>query len=382
MQQGMWDLLIPILLVLTVLPWILHLAIYSCGYAEYDWYAADDVLADFYCYYKSYFLDVVAVFAVIILAFRLGLYKDKRKSMKIYIPLSIYVIFVILSTIFSINVQASLQGNFGSFESCLVLISYIVLSVYAYQIMEYERDYRIIWYAIVGISVAFSVIGLLQMAGFDVMDLSWVQRLLMSQEEFEMYGGDFESTFSKGRVYLTLYNPNYAGIVLAMLFAVVFVMCMTEEQKKKKISYGILSAVLLLLIWNTYARASLLAVAVVLLYLFFLQVKSKRMQISGKKLAGVLGGIILVFGILIALDAMKDFKYLSRVFEKNTREPLEYMTTDTEGIHISYKNNIYRIWLEHENIYCKNEDTQEIVYAAQGEELALPMEENAKALYM
>lgn len=381
-QQGMWDLLIPLLFVIIVLPWVVHLAIYSCGYAEYEWYAVDDVLADFYCYYKSYFLDVVAIFAAIVLAFRLGLYKEKRKNMKMYLPLLIYGILVIISTIFSVNPQASIQGNFESFESCLVLISYIIISVYAYQIMEYERDYKIIWYAIVGIAAAFSVIGLLQIFGLDLMNFSWMQRLLMSKEEFELYGGSIEDVFAKGQVYLTLYNPNYAGIVLAMLFTVVLVMCVTERHKRKKMGYAILAAMLLILTWYTYARASLLSVVIVLCYMIYLQVKSGRMQIDGKRIAGVFAGVILVLGVFLVLDFTADFRYLSRVFEKNTREPLEYMTTEKDGIHIGYDGISYLLWLEKENLYCKNESTEETIVAAQGEELYLPMEANSKALYM
>lgn len=381
-EQGMWDVLIPLLIVIVILPWIVHLAIYSCGYAEYEWYAAEDVIADFFCYYKSYFLDVVAIFSAIILAFRLGLYKEKTKNMKIYIPLLVYGVFVMLSTIFSINPKASLQGNFESFESVLVLIAYIIMSVYAYQIMEYERDYKIIWYAIVGIGIAFSVMGILQVFGYDFMDFSWVQRLIMSKEEFEMYGGTLEDTFSDGYVYLTLYNPNYAGIVLAMLFVIVFVMCMTEIEKKKKIAYGILSAVLMILVWFTYARASLFAILMVLCYLLFLQIKSKRMKVTKKRLVVLGTTMAVVTGVFVCVDSMADFKYISRIFEQNEREPLESMTTESDGIHIRYADTNYLLWIEEDKLYCRNESTNEVLFALEGEEMNLPMENGAKAYYM
>lgn len=381
-NQGMWDLLLPVLMIIMVLPWIIHLAVYSCGYADYDWYAMDDSLADFYCYYKSYFLDIIGFFAAIVLAFRMSLYKEKNKAMKVYIPLVIYGFSVILSTIFSMNSQASIQGNFESFESCFVLLSYIILSVYAYQIMEYERDYKIIWYALLGISIAFSVIGLLQVFGYDFMDFQWVQKLIMSKDAFEMYGGELEDTFSKGRVYLTLYNPNYAAIVLAMLFTVVFIMCLTERTKRKKAGYGMLAAVLLVLIWYTYSRASLLAVVAVLCYVVYLQCKSDRMKITGKWMAAAGFSIVLIIGIFVALDSQADFKYLSRIVEENNREPLENLTTEKDGIHITYSGNEYLLWLDGEMLFYKNENTEEIVNALKGEEMALTMEEGAKAIYM
>ncbi|MBO5373586.1 MAG: O-antigen ligase family protein [Lachnospiraceae bacterium] len=372
-QQGMWDILIPILLVIAVLPWIVRLAIYSCGYSQYDWYSTNDVLTDLYCYYKSYFLDVIGIFAGIILVFRLALYKEKTKNMKIYIPIGIYCVFVLLSTIFSVNTAASLQGNFESFESCLVLFAYSILSVYAYQIMEYERDYKIVWYAIIGISVFFLIVGGFQIFEHDLMDFSWVQRLLMDKEEFDIYAGEIEDAFTGNNVYLTLYNPNYAGIALNMLFAVIFIMCLTEKDKKKKIGYGILAAGVFVLIWFTYSRASLLAViiTVVLTVIFW-----RREGLA----FGFAAGLILVIA-LIGVDASLDFKYLSRMIDKNNREPLESMVTDEKGIHICYEDENYLLYIENDSLVCTAESKETPLCVEEGEEMTLPMGEDTKAFF-
>ena len=313
-QQEMWDVLIPVLLVIAVLPWVVHLAVYSCGYSVYDWYSTNDAITDFYCYYKSYFLDVIGIFAGIVLLFRLGLYKEKTKSMKIYIPVGVYCVFVVLSTIFSVNITASLQGNFESFESCLVLLAYGILSVYAYQIMEYERDYSIVWYAVLGITVFFMVIGTFQIFQCDLMNFEWVQRLIMTKEEFALYAGEIEDTFTGNNVYLTLYNPNYAGITLNMLFAVIFVMFLSEDVTKKKAVYGVLSVGVFVLIWYTYSRASLLAAILTMVFAGIYQGKKRYL------LFGTVGAMVLLVCLVLA-DAGNDFKYLSRMIDKNTREP-------------------------------------------------------------
>ncbi len=381
-QQGMWDILIPVLFVLAVLPWIVHLAVYSCGYTGYEWYSDNDVIADFYCYYKSYFLDITAVFAGLILIFRMGLYKEKTKNMKVYLPLAVYCMFVIVSTVFSVNRQASIQGNFESFESCLVLIAYVVVSIYAYQVMEYERDYRIIWMAVLGISIFFLVIGIFQIFQCDPMNFEWVQRILMSKENFDLYGGEIEDTFSGNNVYLTLYNPNYAGIVLSMLFAVVFTMFVSEMKKKPKTGYGILSLCLVILIWFTYSRASLCTVILTVVFTLLFQWKSNRENVTGRKILYIAaGGVFLVF-LLVGLDAVWDFKYLSRIIDQNNREPLESMITEEDGVHICYNGRDYLIWMENKQVYCRDESDGKTESAREGEELSLPMETGAKAMYL
>ena len=55
-QQGFNDLLIPMLLILCIMPFIVRLALYSCGYAKYPWYSDEDVIMDPYSYYRCYFL--------------------------------------------------------------------------------------------------------------------------------------------------------------------------------------------------------------------------------------------------------------------------------------------------------------------------------------
>lgn len=380
-QQKSNDLLIPLLAVLVILPWIVHLAIYNCGYAGYDWYAADGRIADFYCYYKSYVLDIAAFFMAVVLCFRFFLYREKRKDMKVYLPLLCYAAFVVISTVCSVNRKASLQGNFESFESCFVLLSYLVLSVYAYQTLSGETDYKIIWRALLLLSAAFAIVGIFQMCGLDLMDVSWVRKLLMSEEEFALYGETIENTFSKGRVYLTLYNPNYAGIVLAMLFLLVFVMCMTENEKKKKTGYGILAAVLMILIWKTYARAAFLSAALVLGDFFFLQFRSKRMIFGRKTAAACFLAAALAAFAFLAFDYAADFKYLSRIMEKNDREPLEAVTTEADGIHIRYDGRNYLIWLKDDAVFCR-EEGKGATKAFAGEEMRLPMEPDARAVFM
>lgn len=376
-QQGMWDLLIPPMLIIVVLPLAVRLAIYSCDYSGYDWYSPNDVLTDFYCYYKSYLLDIIGIFAGVILLFRMTLYREKTKDLRIFLPLGVYSICVLLSTIFSVNTDASLRGNFESFESCIVLIVYTILALYAYQIMECERDYKFIWYSILAISIIFVMIGTFQMFGHDLLDYQWIQRLIMTNDQFSMFAGDIEDTFTGNNVYLTLYNPNYAGVTLSMLFAVNWVMALTESQKKRRVFYFALATILLTLIWFTYSRASLLAVILILVlscFRFLKQVKKRQILI----IAGALGMLLLV---LVCVDATLDFKYLSRMIDKNTREPLTSMTTDENGIHICYDDVTYDLYIESDTLFCMTSSVETPLTATEGSDMLLPIGKDTYAVF-
>lgn len=376
-QQNMWDLLIPLMLTIVVLPLAVRLAIYSCGFSGYEWYSSDDVLTDFYCYYKSYLLDIIGIFAGIILVFRLVLYREKTRNMRIFIPLAVYCLFAVVSTILSVNTDASLKGNFESFESVIVLIIYAVLALYAYQIMESERDYKYIWYSVLVITGIFTVIGTFQIFGHDLLNYEWAQHLIMTKDQFATYAGQIEDVFTGNNVYLTLYNPNYAGITLCMLFAVIWTMALSETEKKPRIIYVAAAAVTLVLIWFTYSRASLLATALVIvlsIFFFFKELKKKQIWIGFSALAALLA-------ILICVDASLDFKYLSRMIDRNMREPLTSMISDENGIHICYNDVNYDLYIENDTLLCMSDSEETPLTTTEGVELALPMEQGSSAVF-
>ena len=376
-QQNMWDLLIPLMLTIVVLPLAVRLAIYSCGFSGYEWYSSDDVLTDFYCYYKSYLLDIIGIFAGIILVFRLVLYREKTRNMRIFIPLAVYCLFAVVSTILSVNTDASLKGNFESFESVIVLIIYAVLALYAYQIMESERDYKYIWYSVLVITGIFTVIGTFQIFGHDLLNYEWAQHLIMTKDQFATYAGQIEDVFTGNNVYLTLYNPNYAGITLCMLFAVIWTMALSETEKKPRIIYVAAAAVTLVLIWFTYSRASLLATALVIvlsIFFFFKELKKKQIWIGFSALAALLA-------ILICVDASLDFKYLSRMIDRNMREPLTSMISDENGIHICYNDVNYDLYIENDTLLCMSDSEETPLTTTEGVELTLPMEQGSSAVF-
>ncbi|MCM1257645.1 MAG: O-antigen ligase family protein [Roseburia sp.] len=384
-QERMPDLLIPLLVVICILPLMVHLLVYSCGYGTYDWYSGNDLITDFYCNAKSRIFHLTGAFALIILVFFFAFYREKTKNMKVYLPLAGYGLFVVLSTIFSVNIRASWQGNFESFETCLVLVFYVVISLYAYQIMESERDYKIIWYGILAVTGVMIVIGMFQVFHHDLMNFSWVQRLLMSAENYEIYGGEIEDTFTGNNVYLTLYNPNYAGVFLNMMFAVVFVMFWTEVSGKKKIIYGILSGILIVLVWYTYSRMSFFMLFLTVFLGVFLGVRKEKRKALYLLAAGILGLIVL----LAVADIVMGGRYLGRIIDRNDRQPLISLTTDQEGISIVYGREEenskelfpvkYELFLQEGKLYCQFEGKE--ILAEPYETLGLPMEKESQAYY-
>lgn len=92
-------MLLPILCILCVMPFVVYLAEYDYGYSSYLWHSDNSVAQDLYAYYRSYFFALTAIVSVFVLAFRMGLYREKNKPGKIFLSLAVYSICVVLSTV-------------------------------------------------------------------------------------------------------------------------------------------------------------------------------------------------------------------------------------------------------------------------------------------
>ena len=173
------DLLIPIILVIAVLPFIVRLITYQAGFSGFNWYSDYDIVHDFFSYYKSYTFIVISVLSAVILIPYLILQRDEMKDMKPMIPIGIYSIFVLLSTIFSVNSKASLIGGYAHFESVFVIFGYMIMLLYTYQINKKEEDYKSLLKALLISLVLLIIIGLFQVAGRDLFYEKCIQKVIM-----------------------------------------------------------------------------------------------------------------------------------------------------------------------------------------------------------
>ncbi|MDF2540230.1 MAG: hypothetical protein K0S76_3251, partial [Herbinix sp.] len=183
------DLLIPIILILAVLPFVTRLIIYESGLSGYAWFSDNDIVTDFFSYYKSNAFLIISIVSAIILVFYFTLGRQYIKDMKPFLLIGIYALFIIVSTIFSTDVSISMIGGTGHFESAIVLLGYLIMMVYAYQIDKKEKDYRAILKSLVLSLILMCMIGTFQMFGQDLISFPWFQKIIIPREFWRDYVG-------------------------------------------------------------------------------------------------------------------------------------------------------------------------------------------------
>lgn len=214
---------LPFFFVIAVIPLIASGKKYLTGLTSYVWYATNDNKYDFFLYWKSRAIMVLGLLLLLTLIYllikknsRISIIKYVADNRSIMVCLSIYTVFILLSAAMSEKVSMAFWGGYEQFEGAFVLLTYILLSCYAFY--SFHRGFSLdVFYRTIMIGVGIlSGIGFFQFFKYDFFRSDIGKDVLRFMEP-ALRGLDFNFNFGPGRVYLASYNPNYVGSYVVLL---------------------------------------------------------------------------------------------------------------------------------------------------------------------
>lgn len=345
-EQG-W--LIPIVFIMGIVPLVVKQKDYMTNLQNFSWYPSIQYEIDVFNYYKKNILITVAVLMALLLLVDLldGSIRLKKASRIILAALAVYEALAALSCWFSDYRWFSIHGTLGHFETVYVLLAYGLLLLYTYYNVKKENDLRAVLFMWGILLLPMVLLGFSQAAGHDFYQTGLGSRLILTKAASEA-GSMVKGEFGKGRVYLSLYNPNYVGSFGAMTIPVMVTLCLYAKSWKGRLLYGILSGGLLVCLMGALAKTGLaaLAASLVCLVLFF------RKQIICRKqiflLAAAVGGLIcLCFVVTSGNKLVSNIRSAIKMLGRDTTVyNLESIETGVDGVKVSYKGNELNIRYE------------------------------------
>lgn len=354
---------------MAILPFVVYLAMYNCGLSQELWYSDNDIIGDFYCYYKSRVFIFTSAIAGMILLVRIFVYKGMGKQWKPFLLLAAYLILAVISSVITVNTKDTYIGSLYHFESIFVLAGYVIILLYAYVFVEKREDFETLGKVFICSVIVLALLGMLQAVNLDIFDWEPFIRLITPQD-WESYALEhMEDAFTGNNVSLTLYNPNNAGQYIVMILPYFILTALYGNGRTKKIICGVLSAVLLILLWFTYSRGALLAFGLELLSGFFVILRKNQQKFL--KNARIFVTFVAACGIIfIVLDATQDFKFFNRMVDEKSHTQLEEMITSEENIQVTYGNMKFETGFSDNKgnvfIKCNNEDISKYHEKVQG----------------
>ncbi|MDR3541803.1 MAG: O-antigen ligase family protein [Desulfosporosinus sp.] len=324
-----WYFLIPILFIVAIVPLIVYLKVIPLhGEAALAW-SGQTENSDFFSYYKGVWLEVAAVSALLLMfvkayldASRTHLISRSHSRSKsnsdsnvninsnnysqfyrrywtyFYIPVVAYVVTVTLSALYSRYPEIAFQGFPDRYEGLWILLAYMVVLVTTFNLVQNERHITVMIRGILTSAAVIGAIGFFQYLGYDLWKATWVRDLILPSQ-FLKYADQLKFQFGAHTIYATLYHTDYVGSYAALVFPFTLALFALEKQRRRKIIYGLFTALTAFTWVGCNSRAGMFGGALALLVLLL----ALRREILGYWKYFAIGVAILIL-LIVGLDRL------------------------------------------------------------------------------
>jgi len=167
-------------------------------------------LTDFFCLVKADACFYISIWAFLTLAYLLITGQMKIKKTKLYIPMAVYTLSVLVSFVLSDYKLIAWYGAMDRFEGTRTILCYMFMLFYTINVVDDIYDaFCVIIPTLVAVFIA-NIIGLTQFLGKDIL-LSDAGSMIISN------GMKLKGEVEPGQVYQTVFNMNYVGQYLTLI---------------------------------------------------------------------------------------------------------------------------------------------------------------------
>ncbi|MGI6084164.1 MAG: O-antigen ligase family protein [Acetivibrionales bacterium] len=355
-------IVMPVAAILTIIPLIVFSKFVKLSEIEMKSWIGEQIHADFFSYYKSQWLIVFTVMALVFLLAYLILKGLKLERSFLYIPTAVYAGLIVLSAVTSKYPDTAFKGFPGRYEGMLVLLCYLLLMLVVFNLVKTEKQIKFLLGALL-ISVAIiCIIGLFQFFGMDLFKSDFGKKLILPKEYYQ-FKDNVNFRFEDTYVYSTLSNPNYVGSYTALLIPVAVVFMALSKKMYLRIGGTALTGLLLINLFGSRSRAGLIALAAtaVVAAILFRKAIFKRKLLAS---AVAIGMVVLFFGANFALKGALIDRIVTEFSLMTSNEAQAFDIQD-----IKFENNKVSIISASKTLTMENRDDDLFFYDTNGNEI-------------
>ncbi|MGI6124157.1 MAG: O-antigen ligase family protein [Acetivibrionales bacterium] len=362
-------ILMPIAAIITIIPLIVFSKFVKLSEVEMKSWTGEPTYADFFSYYKSQWLIVFTVLALVFFFTYLIIKRFKFEKSFLYIPTALYGGLIVLSTVTSKYSDIAFKGFLGRYEGMLVLLCYLSLMLIVFNLVKAEKQIKFLLGALL-ISVAIiCLIGLFQFLGMDLFKSDFGKKLILPKE-YHQFKDNVNFRFEDTYIYSTLTNPNYVGSYAVLLIPVAFIFMLFSKKTYLKIGGAVLTGLLLINLFGSRSRAGLIGlfIIVVISAILFRKVIFKKKILASAIVVGVL---VLFFGANFALKGALIERVVSELSLIKSDEAQFFDLQD-----ITFNDNTVSIVSSTETLTIENRENDLFFFDAMGNPVDMKMQQS------
>lgn len=325
--------LLPIYLTVGLLPFMMRLHFYDTKLSDFPWYYlnAGQVFGDTFLYYRQWWFVGISVYMFLVVLWKALLDKKSIRFSVTCIPMAVFAVFSFLSAVTSGYRSFCFSGSFEQFENVWVLMGYALMVYYVFLIVESEQEIQYILYILTASTIGMGLIGTGQTFGFNFLETGIAQAFIIPSD----MDVTLSSKVGEHTAYMTLYNPNYVGVYVAMLFPLYVTLLLFARKTVDKVLYATTILLLLISLYGSGSKAAFLVLAV---EMFILLVFMRRPILKYWYL--VIPAATAFVAVFLLINQAQDYVYTDRIAQAlkmhKTEYALQAIETKDDGVYIQY----------------------------------------------
>ncbi len=229
--------ILPLGLIIGIIPLIVHYKKVILGAVAASYWVRN-FNTDFFSYYKMvFFLSFIFLgFIMFYIYIRKG---NQVQKTIYYLPLSLYTLMIVISTVFSECRYTSLFGFPDRYEGMSVLLGYVLAVIFAINLIKTKKHLKFLFIILLISAVVIGLIGIYQFFGLDFFQSSIGKKVILSFSGYDQLINKLDFRFNDHNIiYSTFYNPNFVGSYFVMLFMLTLVMYLFAGNREEMLLYG------------------------------------------------------------------------------------------------------------------------------------------------
>lgn len=343
-KKNNFYILLPLLISVFIVPLIVRLNVINYDLQGDLFEAQQNPICDVFSYNKSMIIIFNAILCILIFIYTKFRAKIKYKKHYLLYFSILYIVFIILSWIFSNYKFTSTWGYLDRYEGSLVLLSYIILFVYTFYYVSSETHYKYIIGALIISSIILNIIGLSQLIGYDFIKSDFFREIFLIPRKYSDSINKITFTFKNNEVYQTLYNINYVGSYLCLVIPFSFLIFLLSDNLKLKICCALLYILYLVNLIGAKSGGGIYAfIAMILLIIVLINKRLIHRWKESTILICLTAMIFLSFSNIIKTEVTSSIK---TTYEKSK---LQNIKIDEGNLYIYYNDICIKSLLEEED---------------------------------
>lgn len=369
--------LLPIYLTVGLLPFMMRLHFYDTQLSDFPWYYlnAGQVFGDTFLYYRQWWFVGISVYMFLVVLCKALLDKKSIRFSVTCIPMAVFAVFSFLSAVASEYRSFCFSGSFEQFENVWVLMGYALMVYYVFLIVESEQEVQYILYVLTASTIGLGLIGTGQTFGFNFLETG-IARAFIIPSDMDV---TLSSKVGEHTAYMTLYNPNYVGVYVAMLFPLYVTLLLFARRAVDRILYAVTVLLLLISLYGSGSKAAFLVLAV---EMFILLVFMRRPILKYWYL--VIPAATAFVAVFLLINQAQDYVYTDRIAQALKMQKTEYaihsIETKDDGVYFNYQGNKVSIHVKNDakgySFEVKDENGNAIPVVMRGEDLKFAIDDS------